>query len=296
MSEIILKVNNLCKVFGQKENKVVACNDINLELRRGETLGIVGESGSGKSTLARILIGLEKATSGEVNVLGTNLSDIKDNELRSFRQSIQIVFQDVNSVFNPRFKVFDILKEPMDNFFNYNKDEKKELALKLLSDVNLPSDILNRYPNSLSGGQRQRLAIARALVADPEILICDEATSALDVSIQKDIIDLLEELKTEKTLSIIFVSHDLALMENISDAIIVMSQGHIVERISKGNLSQTACHPISRKLIESVYTFDDDKINYKTDVEVDNFYLPGISKGEKEYFEVQPNHYVALEI
>lgn len=259
-SDVILEVNNISKQFKVSENRILtACDDINLQVLKGKTLGIVGESGCGKSTLARILIQLEDATSGEVIYEGKNILSFNEKQKRNNRKKIQMVFQDPLASFNPKMKVIDILTEPLLNFGMISKKEKEEKAIKLLQMVELSSEILYRYPHNLSGGQRQRVAIARALSLEPEILICDESTSALDVSVQNKIIKLLVKLQKEKGISIIFICHDIALIKSFSHEIAVMYLGNIVEKIPSDQVANNSLHPYTNMLLESLFSINMDK-------------------------------------
>lgn len=259
-SDIILEVNNICKEFKTSKNKILkACNNINLQVLKGKTLGIVGESGCGKSTLARILIQLEEATSGEVIYEGKNILLFSEKQKRYNRKKIQMIFQDPLASFNPKMKIIDILTEPLLNFKMISKKEKEEKAIKLLEMVELSSEILYRYPHNLSGGQRQRIGIARALSLEPEILICDESTSALDVSVQNKIIKLLVKLQKERNISIIFICHDIALIKSFSHDIAVMYLGNIVEKIPSSKVSNKPLHPYTNMLLESVFSINMDK-------------------------------------
>ena len=253
-SEIIMEVKNLTKIY-PKDNgkKVIACNNINLQIEKGKTFGIVGESGSGKSTLVKMLMDLEKPTEGEIFYRGRNITHFTPKEVWENRQNIQIVFQDPWSAFNPKMKVLDILTEPLMNYKRLEKKQKEEKAKELLKMVDLPEDFIHKYPQNMSGGQRQRLGIARALSLEPEILICDEATSALDVSIQKNIVELLIKLQKEKGVTIIFIGHDIALVDSFAHKIAVMNVGNIVEIIEAGNISQKAEHPYTKALLEAIF-------------------------------------------
>ncbi len=219
------------KTLFAANNVLTAVNEISMETLDGEVLGIVGESGSGKSTLAKTILGLQKLTSGQVEVFGERLTEINKKELKEIRKKMQVVFQDPFSSLNPRMTVFEILKEPLDSFFpSMTKDSAQKDIEDGLMEVGLTSDYLGRYPHELSGGQCQRVAIARALMPKPQLLICDEAVSALDASIRGEIIDLLLRIKGEKKLTMIFIAHDLAVVRKICDRVIVMQSGKIVEQ------------------------------------------------------------------
>lgn len=252
--EIILEVKNLTKIYPKGNGKeVVACNNINLEIVKGETLGIVGESGSGKSTLVNMLMGLEKTTSGEILYRGKDMSKFTPEEMWKNRENIQIVFQDPWSAFNPKMTVLQILTEPLMNYKRIDKRDREKRAKELLKMVDLPEEFVTKYPQNMSGGQRQRLGIARALSLEPEILICDEATSALDVSIQKNIIELLVRLQREKNITIIFIAHDIALVESFAHRIAVMYLGNIVEEIEGGNIGEKAKHEYTKSLLDAIF-------------------------------------------
>ena len=219
------------KTLFASENVLTAVNDISMETLDGEVLGIVGESGSGKSTLAKTILGLQKLTSGQVEVFGERLVDINKKELKEIRKKMQVVFQDPFSSLNPRMTVFEILKEPLDSFFpSMTKESAQKDIEDGLMEVGLAPEYLGRYPHELSGGQCQRVAIARALMPKPQLLICDEAVSALDASIRGEIIELLLRIKSEKKLTMIFIAHDLAVVRKICDRVIVMQSGKVVEQ------------------------------------------------------------------
>lgn len=235
--ECILQANHLVRQFPAPKKKVLtACNDISLEVYRGKTLGIVGESGCGKSTLVRMLMQLEQPDRGEILFHGKNLAEMTAKEKWLNRQKMQMVFQDPLASFHPKRKVIDILTEPLENYKRLKKGEKEAKAKELLRMVELPEDLLWRYPHSMSGGQRQRIGIARALSLEPEILICDEATSALDVSVQKTVIELLVRLQKEKHISMVFICHDIALIQSFAHQIAVMYLGHVVELLPGSRL------------------------------------------------------------
>ncbi|MDC0225463.1 ABC transporter ATP-binding protein [Gammaproteobacteria bacterium] len=219
------------KTLFASENVLTAVNDISMETLDGEVLGIVGESGSGKSTLAKTILGLQKLTSGQVEVFGERLAAINKKELKEIRKKMQVVFQDPFSSLNPRMTVFEILKEPLDSFFpSMTKESAQKDIEDGLMEVGLAPEYLGRYPHELSGGQCQRVAIARALMPKPQLLICDEAVSALDASIRGEIIELLLRIKSEKKLTMIFIAHDLAVVRKICDRVIVMQSGKVIEQ------------------------------------------------------------------
>ena len=252
--EMILETKNLTKIFKTYNNEsLIACDNVSLQVYKGKTLGIVGESGSGKTTFIRMLMSLEKPSSGEILYHGKDINKFSEREIWENRQQIQMVFQDPWAAFNPKMNVLDILTEPLLNYKRIKKSEKKKVAAELLKMVELPEDFMYKYAQNMSGGQKQRLGIARAISLEPEILICDEATSALDVSIQKTIIELLVRLQKEKNISMVFICHDLALINSFAHEIAVMKKGTIVELID-GEKVRDANHPYTKKLIESVFS------------------------------------------
>lgn len=257
--ELLLETKNLTKIFTKYDgSSLVACHEVNLQVYKGKTLGLVGESGSGKTTFIRMLMNLEKPSSGEILYRGKNINHFSKKEIWENRQQIQMVFQDPWAAFNPKMNVLDILTEPLFNYKRLEKAKKKEKAIELLNMVELSEDFLYKYPQNMSGGQKQRLGIARALSLEPEILICDEATCALDVSIQKTIIELLVRLQKEKGISIIFICHDLALVQSFSHKVAVMYLGNIVEILDGEKVKTGATHPYTKKLLNSVFSIHMD--------------------------------------
>jgi peptide/nickel transport system ATP-binding protein len=234
----------------RKALSVNACKDINFSVRQGETLGIVGESGSGKSTLVKCLIRLEDPDTGEVWVNGTDIAGLGRNGLKPFRQHIQIVFQDPYGSLNPRRTIGDQLVEGPVNF-GENRAAAMERARELMQIVRLDPSVLNRYPSQFSGGQRQRICIARALMVNPKVLIADEAVSALDVSVQKEVLKLLNEIRDRMGLTVLFITHDLRVAAQVCDHLIVMQKGEIVERGSVGAVFGTPSHPYTRMLLDA---------------------------------------------
>lgn len=252
--EIILETRGLTKRFHTSDGRpLTACDSISLAARRGETLGIVGESGCGKSTFVKMLVQLEKPTAGAIYFRGKDIAGLSGEEARRKRQHIQMVFQDPAASFSPKMRVGDIITEPLVNFGRLLRKQRSEKARELLEMVELDADFMQRYPHSMSGGQLQRVGIARALALNPEVLVCDEATSALDVSIQKKIVALLTRLQKEKNIAMIFICHDMALVQSLSHRLAVMYLGNIVETVGGGELCETAMHPYTQALLGSVF-------------------------------------------
>lgn len=255
MLETILKVENLTKKFVLPDKEcLTACNQLSFSLKRGETLGIVGESGSGKSTLVNMLMLMEKPTAGTIHFQGKNILTLSKKEIWQLRPAIQMVFQLPMASINPKMKVIDAVTEPLFNYKKISKKDKRQKAAELLSMVELSEEYLDRYPRHLSGGQCQRVSIARALSLNPDILICDEATSALDVSVQKTIIDLLVKLQKSNNMSILFISHDLALVQSFAHEILVLQNGEIVDQLDREKQLQTSSVDYTQSLLDSVYS------------------------------------------
>lgn len=254
----IMEVKALSKTYTDKDyfgkrTEVKALNKINLELYKGESLGIVGESGCGKSTLSKCLVQLEKQNEGSILYKGINIKELISSTPLSYRKKVQMIFQDPASALNPKMRVGSILLEVMKvhQIGNY-RAERIEKAVKLLERVGLNAEYFNRYPHEFSGGQKQRIGIARALAVEPEILICDESVSALDVSVQAQVLNLLNELKGNFSLSYIFISHDLSVVKHFCDRIIVLNQGCIEETGFSEDLFEKPKSDYTRKLIDAI--------------------------------------------
>ena len=240
-------------VFQRQVGAIKAVDGISFDLYRGETLGLVGESGCGKSTSGRAILQLYRPTSGEVVFEGKDLTQVKGEELRKMRRRMQMIFQDPYASLNPRMTVGSIIGEPLDvHNIGASKKERQERVQELLKIVNLNPYFINRYPHEFSGGQRQRIGIARALAVNPSFIVCDEPISALDVSIQAQIINLLEDLQDEFGLTYLFIAHDLSVVRHISDRIAVMYLGKIVELAERDELYQNPMHPYTQALLSAV--------------------------------------------
>ena len=246
----ILDVKDLTKNFYKNKQLFTAVNHISFQLRQGECLGLVGESGCGKSTTVKMLTHLLKPDSGEILLEGTEIQHLKGKALKKLYTEIQMVFQIPQDSFDPRRTLGDSIMESMRNH-NVSRKEAQNRLWQLLQQVELPSELPDRYPNQVSGGQCQRAAIARALAVNPKILICDEATSALDVTVQAQIIELLKRLQQEMDLSILLISHDLALVQHLCDRVIVMYQGNIVEQGTPDRVINAPENDYTKMLIEA---------------------------------------------
>lgn len=259
LKQPILKVNGLKKyfslssgMFSSNQQVVKAVDDVSFEIYKGETFGLVGESGCGKSSLGRTITQLYDATEGEVIFNGVDLTKLKPKELKPYRKSMQMIFQDPYSALNPYMNVEEIINEPIDIHLKVGKKEKRKLVIDLLKKVGLKETDLKKFPHEFSGGQRQRIGIARALAINPNFILCDEAISALDVSIQAQVVNLLKDLQDELGLTYLFVAHDLSMVRYISDRIGVMYLGRIVEIAESGELYKKPLHPYTKGLFSAL--------------------------------------------
>lgn len=257
--KLLLQVENLKQYFSVKSDSlfkpksyVKAVDDVSFHLFEGETLSIVGESGCGKSTTGRAILRLDEPTDGKVYYSGQNILDLNKKEMRKLRGDLQVIFQDPFASLNPRQTVKQILNEAMAIQEVVPKPKRMERMLELLGYVGLPPEALDRYPHEFSGGQRQRIGIARALAVNPKLIICDEAVSALDVSIQAQILNLLKKLQNQFQLTFLFISHDLSVVRHISDRVMVMYLGKVVEIAEKKALFDSPLHPYTKALLSSI--------------------------------------------
>lgn len=254
--QVLIHLEDVKKYFEFKDGfateYVKAVDGITLDIFKGETLGLVGESGCGKSTLGRTILRLYDKAEGTVLFQGKNVYEQSSKELLKLRRDMQIVFQDPLASLNPRKTIFQIIEEPL-RFHGYkNREERKKLVEQIMQAVGLNPNVGNRYPHEFSGGQQQRVGIARALILRPEFIVCDEAVSALDVSVQAQILNLLQKLKKEYNLTYLFISHNLSVIKHICDRIVVMYLGNVVEVATKEQLFSNPCHPYTRALISAI--------------------------------------------
>lgn len=249
----LLKISHVSKTFPMKNRKLYAVSDVSLSVSRREIVGVVGESGCGKSTLAKMIAGSLPVSKGLLSLDGRDYTSLKGKEKRLFRRNIQMVFQDPLSSFSPRMLIGTYIAEPRRNYDHISKMQALEEAKELLKIVGLPEDFIYRYPHELSGGQLQRVAIARAIAISPDLLICDEATGALDVSIQNQIAKLLVQLVEERGIGCLFIGHDLAFVRSVTNRIVIMYLGRIIEILDSETLEQECVHPYTKALLASVF-------------------------------------------
>lgn len=315
--EYLLEVNNLKKYFPIKKGLfsksvkyVKSVDGVSFKIRPGETLGLVGESGCGKSTTGRTLLRLIEPTEGEIFFNGEDLTKLSKSQLRKRRTDIQIIFQDPYASLNPRLTAGEIIGRALDVNKLANGKEREQRIIKLMETVGLGAQHYNRYPNEFSGGQRQRIGIARALACNPKLIICDEPISALDVSIQAQIVNLLQDIQQEFKLTYVFIAHNLAVVKHISDNIAVMYLGKIVEMSSKNEIFDNPKHPYTKALLSAVLVPDPTKKKERIKLEGDVPSPIDIPKGcrfcqrcplrgkqcqevEPEFKDIGDGHYVA---
>ncbi|MBN9363432.1 MULTISPECIES: oligopeptide/dipeptide ABC transporter ATP-binding protein [unclassified Devosia] len=270
-TEDLLKIENLSKNFSisaglfARPFQLRALQDINFTVKRGETLGIVGESGCGKSTLGRCILQLLAPDEGRVLWLGQDITKLPAEEMRQKRRDLQIIFQDPLASLNPRMTVGEIIADPLRTLMpEVNAKERRERVLRTMEAVGLLPEMINRYPHEFSGGQAQRIGIARALISEPKLIVCDEPVSALDVSIQAQILNLLSDLKDEFGLTLIFISHNLSVVRHVSDRILVLYLGRIVELADGDDLYDDPKHPYTRALLTAVPIPDPKRARQRT--------------------------------
>ena len=258
-TNILLETKNLSKYFTGKKGLLnrqpaqeKAVDHVSLSVRKGETLGIVGESGCGKSTLGRTILRLIPATEGQVMYNGEDILTYDKKKMWEMRRKLQIIFQDPYSSLNPRMTVYDLISAPLEVYKIGTKAERREMVEEILQEVGLDKQYLNRFPHEFSGGQRQRIGIARALILNPEFVVCDEAVSALDVSVRAQVLNLMRNMQQKKNLTYLFISHDLSVVRHISDRIAVMYLGSVAEVAEKAQLYSNPMHPYTKALLSAI--------------------------------------------
>ena len=256
---ILVELKNVKKEFitaktmtGKPLKIVHAVDRINLSIYEGETIGVVGESGCGKSTLGRSILRLIDPTSGQVLYKGDDITKYNKEQMRQMRKKMQLIFQDPYASLNPRMTVLELIKAPLDAFGMGSNEERIQKVKEIMELVGMPENMMNRYPHEFSGGQRQRIVIARALVLDPEFVVCDEPVSALDVSVRAQVLNLIQDLQKTKKLTYLFISHDLSVVKYVSDRIAVMYLGRIVEIAEKDELYNNPQHPYTKALLSAI--------------------------------------------
>ena len=258
-TNILLETKNLSKYFTGKKGllnrqpaQVKAVDHVSLTVNKGETLGLVGESGCGKSTLGRTILRLIPATEGQELYNGEDILTYDKTKMWEMRRKLQIIFQDPYSSLNPRMTVYDLISAPLEVYKIGTKAERREMVEEILQEVGLDKQYLNRFPHEFSGGQRQRIGIARALILNPEFVVCDEAVSALDVSVRAQVLNLMRNMQQKKNLTYLFISHDLSVVRHISDRIAVMYLGSVAEVAEKAQLYSNPMHPYTKALLSAI--------------------------------------------
>lgn len=258
MAALLLEIRNVKKYYPVKKVRngedisVKAVDQIDLTVNQGEIVGLVGESGCGKSTLGKTILKLHDITGGQILFHGEDITNYTEKQMRPLREKIQIIFQDPYASLNPKKKVVQSVMTPLDVSGKYTKEEKLKKVIDILNEVGLSEKFLEKYPHEMSGGQRQRVVIARALINDPELVICDEPVSALDVSVRSQVLNLLKDLQKERNLTYIFISHDLSVVEYLCDRVAVMYLGRIMELADKKQLYGNPLHPYTRALLSAI--------------------------------------------
>lgn len=252
----LIEARHLMKYFDTPRGKLHAVDDVSFTIERGTTMGVVGESGCGKSTLGRTMIHLLESTGGQILFNGKDITKVNKKMLRQLREQMQIIFQDPYSSLNPRMTVFETVQEPLIRSKRYTKKEVEERAENIMTTVGLDERLWNSYPHELDGGRRQRIGVARAIALDPSFIVCDEPVSALDVSIQAQILNLMQDLQEEKGLTYMFITHDLSVVRHISTHICVMYLGQLVETCPSKELFKHPLHPYTKALLSAVPSTD----------------------------------------
>ncbi len=314
--EEVLRIENLKMYFKVgKKLYLKAVDDVSFQIFKGETLGLVGESGCGKTTLGRTIVRLYKPTGGKIIFKGDDIAQFNEKRLAPYRKNMHMIFQDPYASLNPRMTVAEIINEPMKANLNLSEQEKRERISELLDLVGLNSEQAQRFPHEFSGGQRQRIGIARSLAANPDFIVCDEPISALDVSIQAQVVNLLQDLQEKLGLTYLFIAHDLSMVKHISDRVGVMYLGRIVELASSDELYQNTLHPYTKALMTAIPIADpkveENRRRIILSGEVPNPIhppsgcafrtrckeaMPICEQIRPELAEVEPNHFVACHL
>lgn len=291
--QVIVSVKHLKQYFNiGKPNEVKAVDDVSFDIYKGETFGLVGESGSGKSTTGRSIIRLYNPTDGHIFFNGQDISTIKahGSKMKEFRREMQMIFQDPYASLNPRMKVKDIIAEGLDVHGLVKNDEERDQRVRELLDmVNLNPEHMTRYPYEFSGGQRQRIGIARALAVDPQFIIADEPISALDVSIQAQVVNLMQDIQKKQGLTYLFIAHDLSMVKYISDRIAVMYRGKIVELAESNEIYNNPLHPYTQSLLSAIPVPDPEVEKKRTRIDFDH---KSPFKDDQRLQEVLPGHFL----
>ena len=314
MSEL-LRVEGLKKYFKTPKGQLHAVDDVSFSIEKGKTLGVVGESGCGKSTLGRCIIHLLDATDGKIYFEGEDITNLDKEKLKESRKDMQMIFQDPFSSINPRMTVKSIIMEPMviHKMYGGDKEKQEEKVLETMDTVGLARRLADSYPHELDGGRRQRIGIARALALEPKFIVCDEPVSALDVSIQAQILNLMQDLQEDRGLTYIFITHDLSVVKHISDDICVMYLGTLVEKASAERLFEKQCHPYTKALLSAIPVAKigekKERILLKGEITSPINPEPGCRfaprclhakpecfKSQPELKEVEPGHFVACHL
>ena len=305
----ILQVENLKKYFEAPDGLLHAVDDVSFSIDTGQTLGVVGESGCGKTTLGRVILHLLDSTGGRIIFDGEDITHVKDAKLKELRSRMQIIFQDPYSSLNPRMTIYQTISEPLIIEGKLSRNEVKKRVFELMDVVGLARRFINTYPHELDGGRRQRIGIARALSMEPEFIVCDEPVSALDVSIQAQILNLLIDIQAEMGIAYIFITHDLSVVKHISNNIIVMYLGQIVEKVASAELFSKQIHPYTKALLSAVpvpvVNYNKERILLKGELSspvnpTDGCrFAPRCDYAQEkcftenpEYRDILPNHYV----
>lgn len=289
----ILRVEDLTKYFATKKGTLHAVDGVTFGLREGQTLGIVGESGCGKSTLGRVILHLHQRTGGRIIFQGKDISDVTKAQLKELRKDMQIIFQDPYASLNPRMSIGDIIAEPLKIYKLCNsKEEQQKKVREIMDVVGLAERTYGLYPHELDGGRRQRVGIARALILDPKLVVCDEPVSALDVSIQAQVINLLNELREKLGLTILFIAHDLSVVKYFSDRIGVMYFGKMVELASSDELFAHPLHPYTRSLLSAIPLPDPHYEKQRVRITYNPLAEHDYSVNKPSMREVAPGHFV----